>query len=216
MLRFVGNDLVDLSSQEHIGKSEDRRYVERTLDPTEMEALRCHNTSEARDRFFWASWAAKEAAYKVVKKLDPEIFFSPSKFIVNHEKGLVTFREYVLPVHWEFNERWIHCICTNEASLNSQLEWKLADKEEIEYHSDEFLPHEKVSIHSDESAQVRQLTKNLLKVQGISHYQVVRRPLGTKLAPPELWYEGKCVEKWDISMSHDGNFLAACLLKRED
>jgi len=218
MQSFVGNDLVDLSVREHQGKSDDVRYMERTLDPSELAQLELHEAGEERDRYFWSLWAAKEAAYKVVKKSDPDVYFSPNRFVVDRKSGVVKFKNFICPVIWEYGRDWIHCISVNSISLlkNGNLSWEMQSKSEITYRPDEFLPYEKLSIYSEESGQVRQMVKNFLAKKGYAKYQIVRRPMGTKFAPPELWYNGKKMGSWDISMSHDGNYIAACLLKGED
>jgi hypothetical protein len=75
----IGNDVVDLDDPEsRLGRLH-RRWSERVFCPTERRAL---EASRSRQRLHWAIWAAKESAYKALKRLAPDAVFSPREFEV--------------------------------------------------------------------------------------------------------------------------------------
>ena len=76
---MIGNDLVDLRAREASGKSGDARFVARVFTARETELIA---RSSNPDAALWALWAAKEAAYKVAKKLRPDVIFAHSRYEV--------------------------------------------------------------------------------------------------------------------------------------
>ncbi len=214
MRQWVGNDLVDLQAVGSEGKADDYRFVARVLTKKELASLSLIQLKRLRDRFFWQLWAAKEAAYKVMKKEDPDLFFSHSQYEVDVAGGVVQFKQFSLPTRWSFSEHWVHCVCVSDQSLFSDKKLMVAvqAKSEIRYDPEDFHAYERISVHSHESGQVRQLAKDLLLKNGHDSFQIVRRSLGARFAPPELWFHGKKLPAWDLSLSHDGEYVAACLV----
>ena len=81
---MLGNDVVDLADPETRAGAQHPRFAARVFTPAERAAL-----TNARDpqRLRWRLWAAKEAAYKCVKQLDPGACFSPQRFEVELGNG---------------------------------------------------------------------------------------------------------------------------------
>src|SRR5262245_15957096 len=77
---MVGDDLVDLRDPEAREGAQHPRFDARVFAPAERAALAA---SPAAGRLRWVLWAAKEAAYKLARKLDPAVAFSPSRFVVS-------------------------------------------------------------------------------------------------------------------------------------
>ncbi len=77
---MVGDDLVDLGDPEACDGSQHPRFDARVFAPAERATLAA---SPAAGRLRWMLWSAKEAAYKLARKLDPEVAFSPSRFVVS-------------------------------------------------------------------------------------------------------------------------------------
>ncbi|HSD67877.1 MAG TPA: 4'-phosphopantetheinyl transferase superfamily protein [Vicinamibacteria bacterium] len=75
----VGNDVVDLACPETRLDDLHPRFVERVFGPSERSAL---DTGPDRRVRHWASWAAKESAYKALKRVEPATVFSPMAFEV--------------------------------------------------------------------------------------------------------------------------------------
>ncbi|MFA5180566.1 MAG: 4'-phosphopantetheinyl transferase superfamily protein [Syntrophales bacterium] len=80
----IGNDIVDLTSPDSIGKSRDRRFIARVFTPEEQERI---ERSEFPDTTLWMLWAAKEAAFKAVSKLKPGLSFIHRAYAHRDEPG---------------------------------------------------------------------------------------------------------------------------------
>ncbi len=75
---MLGNDVVDLEDPDTLPESFRPRFDERVFDPTERRAIAHARDPHARR---WMHWAAKEAAYKLARQIDPRFVFSPSKLV---------------------------------------------------------------------------------------------------------------------------------------
>jgi len=76
---MVGNDVVDLLDRESDPATLSARFDARVF----AESERCLLRRSADGRVLrWQLWAAKEAAYKAVKKANPRAVFSPVRFVV--------------------------------------------------------------------------------------------------------------------------------------
>jgi 4'-phosphopantetheinyl transferase superfamily protein len=75
----IGNDVVDLADPEASEAALHPRFDARAFAPAERALL-----ARAADptRLRWALWAAKEAAYKAARQLDPGARFHPREFVV--------------------------------------------------------------------------------------------------------------------------------------
>jgi hypothetical protein len=82
---MVGDDLVDLGDPEARDGVQHPRFDARVFAPDERAAL---GVGAAAGRRRWILWAAKEAAYKLARKLDPGVAFSPSRFVVSLDREL--------------------------------------------------------------------------------------------------------------------------------
>jgi len=81
----IGNDVVDLGDPETRPGARHPRFDARVFDRAELALLA---GSGAPERLRWILWAAKEAAYKVARKLDPRAAFAPARFGVRLDAGL--------------------------------------------------------------------------------------------------------------------------------
>lgn len=82
---MVGDDLVDLGDAEARAGAPHPRFDARVFAPAERAALAA---SAAPNRLRWAFWAAKEATFKLARKLDPKTVFAPSRFVVGFDAEL--------------------------------------------------------------------------------------------------------------------------------
>jgi phosphopantetheine--protein transferase-like protein len=76
---MLGNDIVDLDDAETAVGAQHPRFDARVFGPLERDAI-----ARAKDerRLRWATWAAKEAAFKAARRLDAATSFSPLRFEV--------------------------------------------------------------------------------------------------------------------------------------
>jgi hypothetical protein len=75
---MIGNDVVDLRDEETRPGRNHPRFDARVFAPAERRWLAGRSAPAGR----WLLWAAKEAAWKALRRLDPRIVFSPSRFLV--------------------------------------------------------------------------------------------------------------------------------------
>jgi phosphopantetheinyl transferase (holo-ACP synthase) len=113
---MVGNDVVDLADPEVCFGPAHPRFDARVFAPLEREALRA---SGEPNRLRWMLWAAKEAAYKLLKKRDPKLVFSPVRFVAALDgslRGEVVHEGCTLRVSLRSDADALHAIATDDAS----------------------------------------------------------------------------------------------------
>ena len=82
---MVGNDVVDLADLEVSNGPAHPRFDTRDFAPAERRALAAEG---APNRSRWTMWAAKEAAYKLAVKRNPNVIFAASRFVVTFDQAL--------------------------------------------------------------------------------------------------------------------------------
>ena len=75
----IGNDIVDLLDPEAQLGALHPRFATRICGAEERDALA---RADEPARLLWAYWAAKESAYKALRKLIPDLIFAPRQFAV--------------------------------------------------------------------------------------------------------------------------------------
>ncbi len=228
---IVGNDIVDLQVESAQGKSNDLRFMRRVFTASERKAIELSKTPEPT---LWRLWAAKEAAYKVVCKLQkPRPVFSHAQFGVDLknsvELGLfsnivhatVKFRATILEVQFADGPDFIHAIAycpfgsgLDEFEIHSgNRATSSADLSLLNDHDwlqSNFTEDELLSCVRSESALVRYFSKksiaDQLKIQE-SQIQIIRPQIPDNYQPPYLLVDRRRSEV-DISLSHHGRFVA--------
>jgi phosphopantetheine--protein transferase-like protein len=112
---LVGNDVVDLGDAEARLSHLHPRFAERAF--TMEERLRIFSGPNPK-ALLWIHWAAKESAYKVLKKADREAVFSPSRLVVELGKeqecgllrGSVSNGRLRFDLEITRSEEWIHAL----------------------------------------------------------------------------------------------------------
>ena len=79
---MLGNDVVDLRDADSRPESFRPRFDIRVFTPEERRAISRDREPMARR---WAHWAAKEAAFKLAKQIDPSFVFSPGQLAVDFD-----------------------------------------------------------------------------------------------------------------------------------
>ncbi len=118
---MVGNDVVDLSDDEVRANAIHPRFDERVFARAERELLRA---SAAPNRTRWILWAAKEAAFKLAKKLDECVVFAPSRFVVSLDmtlNGRVNHDTHSVFVSVRVDEGAIHAIASDDDSAQPRI-----------------------------------------------------------------------------------------------
>lgn len=222
----VGNDIVDLTQSTAKKKSRNIRFLNRVFTPDEQDFIL--SSSAFPELRLWCCWAAKEAAYKAISKACPDIPAIPKLFPVSidpegHEdsetespdiQGLFFPRlsagSVLTPagrcwIRIEYRHTYLHCLAFTHAPdtlsvfrhvhyLSSSLQGGRAPDTEAGRLAARFYLAGLLSEHFED-------------------LEIVRQQKGSSAAPPRVFCRGRLLDV-DISLSHDGLFLAhACLLQ---
>jgi len=228
-LPCVGNDIVDLKDPANAQKSADLRFLKKILADTETERFCGWNNP---DTALWSIWACKEAAYKVLKKQTGDAAFVPRRWSVHlrrpssaagHEnirhsdvrsgdqnRGAFAAGEVMIP---EKNSvpfilfsslSYVHCVAADCFDVLNKAIW----------HVDE-LPCGRDPEDTDSSKFVRKCLIHALSdflPEESRRIKIVRTfPEGGELQPPAV-YLNDVKSGIDISLSHDGRFVAFAFL----
>ncbi|HET7260514.1 MAG TPA: 4'-phosphopantetheinyl transferase superfamily protein [Casimicrobiaceae bacterium] len=213
---LVGNDVIDLAAGHNRGRAQNRRLVERTLTAAERGLLAADGDD---DRSFARLWSAKEAAYKAVRKCVPALVFAPRRWQVelarcpdraeDCEGSVMIAADMQVAVRWRQTNDWIHCV----ALLGGPPELfdeGVATAAEVgaDGASSE---RERDGFTCAESGGVRTLAKRLLRRYGAGAVEIVRARIGAAHLPPRVYAGAAPMTGVDLSLSHDGRFVAAAI-----
>ncbi len=233
---MIGNDLVDLCAREASGKSGDARFVRRVFTAREAELIA---GAANPDRALWTLWAAKEAAYKVARKLRPDAIFAHSRYEVTVDwrelqarapasspapRGEVRVRAIDgldgarFPVEWRLSSSFVHCVALDARSDFHSLRIAISERDAPAALPGLYEPSERerasvTEARSGESLAVRRLARALAAETGLGDVEIVRERNGAGFGPPRLYPRGgeAPISGWDITLSHDGAYAAAVL-----
>jgi hypothetical protein len=198
----VGNDVVDLADPETRLSGLHPRFDERVFCAVERDVL---EASRSRHVLHWAFWAAKESAYKALKRLAPEAVFSPKEFEVELSPlpttgeggvavGRVFHRGDVFELEVRLDGASVHAVAKSKDEAGARVLWKVE------------------RALGDPSVAVRRLAASAIgSALGLdpAGLRIVRRP-------PVATHRDRRLEA-DVSLSHHGRFVAfACTLARRD
>ena len=194
---MIGNDIVDLTDAETHPIGMHPRFDSRVFTSSELELIR---SSGAPDRLRWMLWAAKEAAYKALKKIAPNTIFSPRRFVVKLNetlRGNVTCDEKTLPIQvWEEADS-VHVIATTEKILDKRI---LSGTETLE-------PEDAIDADLPSQAARTLAIRELAERLGVPDEELSITGRGRV---PTLLHNGESTNI-DLSLSHHGKLVAfAC------
>lgn len=167
----------------------------------------------------WMLWAAKEASYKALAKSDVTRPFRPADLQVTvsdnagrpgscRRYGKVRTGRALVHVDWEINARFIHCV--------GVIRCRSSTSEALRYVrpiSDLMSSRALETRTAIESVAVRRLACLELAAEfGEEDVDVVREIDGDRLKPPQFVRGGVRLDNYDLSLSHDGDYVAVALL----
>jgi phosphopantetheinyl transferase (holo-ACP synthase) len=211
---LLGNDVVDLREALPLAKERDERFLARVFTALERD---CIANSLHPPLTLWLLWSAKESLFKVVSKLVPGTVFAHSQFSLRRKSlaelyfaepsggslSLSTMHShYRIELGWEWNREFVHCGASwGDPSRGFERHVALG----AEVPNGPLSAREEESVHSSESRKVRLLAKSCLK----PGFEIVR----AQSLPPVILRDGKPAPGMDLSLSHDGRFVAALVGK---
>lgn len=211
-MKHVGNDVVDLKAAAAIGRSRDTRFLQRVLGAAEIESVLA---ADRPDSLLWAFWAAKETAYKVISKSHPGVTSAPRRYPVTvcpertegGARGVVNTPCGAIPVKWAFTEDYVHCV---GGDAGGHMQEARLDKIKCGLNRIDTCgkPGSRVP-HREESVQVRRhAAAHIASLLSLNPGGIhISRAEG----PPVVCIEDG-PEDIDVSLSHDGRFLAHAFL----
>lgn len=212
----------------NIRKSTDSQVLHKILADIEISRVR---DSANPDAVLWSLWACKEAAYKVVKKMDGGAVFTPRRWTVSCSHplfqksgedaaaiasgndlataaGMVTVPDAAdIPFLLHLESSYVHCIAADSpASLTQALR---------QVHVLPLLPQED---EHDPSAFARLCLARHLEAAlktPLENIDIRRRKTERELSPPAVYINHHRADI-DISLSHDGQYVAHAFVFNPD
>jgi phosphopantetheine--protein transferase-like protein len=226
---WIGNDIVDLAEPGVAGKERDRRFMHRVFTPSE----RAHILDSAAPTIaLWKTWAAKETAYKIAAKLRERVVFAHRAFEVEIEGwsgrvARVRFEDLDIRVRWELARDYVHCIGQLAGSARPEgvawpARWSDGARDwrrlfagilhEGQALDGQLTIAEQASVHSTASERARLLARRLVERWDVHGAEIVRLWRSWGWGPPVVAREGAPLTAFDVSLSHDGRFVAAAVV----
>jgi phosphopantetheinyl transferase (holo-ACP synthase) len=201
---------VDLKDPVNANKHLDLRFLKKILTDAEIELVR---TAQNPAIALWSFWSCKETAYKVMKKVSADITFLPrqwkvkiSKTADNYEQGEVSIASRTLKgtrtaifTRLFISGKYVHCIGSDDFCELDKVTSSV-----------DALPDGDDGNKIDPSVFVRDcLTRKVAACFNLNyrHLEVRRVKQNGELLPPDMYLDNNKYPV-DISLSHDGNFVA--------
>ncbi|MGZ3650958.1 MAG: 4'-phosphopantetheinyl transferase superfamily protein [Bdellovibrionota bacterium] len=208
---MLGNDVVDLALARESAKEEDSRFLARVFTTAEQECI--HGAPDPA-LALWQIWSAKECLFKIVSRQNPAALFAHREYCPPLSAALgrpapldlaesFTWNRLQLRVSWDWNSQFLHCV-VGLGAWESRVE--LCGREEPR-----LSPRELESAHSPESRGVRCLAKRLLGEYTGRNFEIVREASSERRLAPVAYLSGESVAGPTISLSHDGQYIAAAV-----
>jgi phosphopantetheinyl transferase (holo-ACP synthase) len=195
-VHVVGNDIVDLSDPAIQASHLSPRFVQRVCSEVERTALaEAHNART----LLWSFFAAKEAGYKAIVKLRGWApVFSLPHFRVATDLTTVTFENVALSLAVTCNAAWAHAVAWSDVRFPPTTSL------------------ERFPAGTNPSSAVRALLRRALGAKlacDPGQVAIVRDPDATSadgFGPPYAVHGGQRLPI-DVSLSHDGAFIACAI-----
>lgn len=197
---LVGNDVVDLRVAENASVRERPRFLARVCDDAEQARVRAAALPVAA---LWALFAAKEAAYKVVTKLRPGAILAHRRFRVaaDHDSIDADGTRLALWLDVDLSAGRVHALASTRA---------LRPLAVIEALCDDPARADAAAHGSGARRAVTHLVATRLEI-AVGELAIERLPCAGAwdgVGPPRLVRDGHPLDV-DVSLSHDGRFVAA-------
>lgn len=188
----------------------DLRFQKKILTDAEIELV---SAAQNPAIALWSFWACKETAYKVMKKVSADITFLPhqwnvkiSKTADSYEQGEVNIagrtlkgKRVAIFTRLFISDRYVHCIGSDDFRELDKAIWSV-----------DALPDGNDGKKIDPSSFVRDcLIRKVAACFKLDyrHLEVRRVKKDGELLPPYICLNNNKYPV-DISLSHDGNFVA--------
>lgn len=221
---LIGNDIVDLAEPGVAGKEQDRRFMDRVF--TSEERARILDAA-APTIALWKTWAAKEAAYKVACKIREKVVFAHRAFEVQTDAAeafghwaQVRFDGLDIRVRWETARDYVHCVGQLVRHSGGDITGPAITPRhvfsDVVHHGQALggtlTMAELASVYSTASARARLVARRLMERWELQGAEVLRHWREWGWSPPVVASQGEPLSGFDVSLSHDGRFVAASVV----
>lgn len=219
---MLGNDVIDLIDVDARPESFRPRFEARVFTVAERAAI----ASDPRDtRLRWAHWAAKEAAYKLLRQADPRFVFSPGKLVARFEAGRESAAGFVRRGRVALDPAVVTPATTGLADAIETKSFETDDfvhvvalRAETDWQSVAFAVAPRTEPGEDASLAVRRLAlREIARELGVapSRLAIGRRAAsaGRRDRVPTLELDGETTHR-SLSLSHHGRFVAFAMAPR--
>lgn len=192
---LIGNDIVDLAEGDGTARSWFDRFCQRVCTAGERQAIDASSNARVT---LWSIWAAKEAAFKALRRARPDFEFEYKELIVSSSFTRVFARGCSFHLELTTTSDYVHALCKNSAAL-SRRTFRWIDQIAAG-------PGGRVEESERESRLARmQLRLNLAAEFGLSPESVSVIARGS--AP--IVTLGLPLKAHSASLSHHGRFIAS-------
>ncbi len=225
-MNYIGNDIVDLNSFSYKEIAHSQRALDKLFTPSEQKTI---HSSDLPGYMLWVLWCCKESAYKTYYKQTEQRMYRPLLFEVIPSS--ITLTPYINKI----KERKIVSIKSARKYLTGKVNTPIGEvlinilltptfvhgfsylkKEDCK---DSIWEVNKIEDSSpkNQSAQVRKMAihriakKYDLEVEKLA---ILRSNINGKLSPPALYQEGEINLQFDVSLSHEGCYVAYAFRKK--
>ena len=203
----IGNDVVDLSTARHLNLD---RYCRRIFLAGEYEQ---YVSESVAPLLVWRAWAAKEAAFKMLRQAGILDAFVPSRLTYCDRTSQVRYGDSAWPVQLKQSDRLVLAVVSESphwASIAGEIGTLSTDKQDL------FCAAELEAgcLHwPAESIAVRVLAKEYLA----RHFDCA--PSDIEFSAPDKYSQPRgsiCARPFErgLSFSHDGRFAAVAISER--
>lgn len=210
-MNSTGNDIVSLNAID-ISRTLQPRFYSKILCAAEIASYyEAGLTRLPFERYVWLLWSIKESAYKYLQRHNPELVFSPTRFIVTQleipalpaspitegsglastsaYKATVTYRQAILYSRSLINNNFIFSVVNHENGFEN-IHWGIKSIKD--------------TTPDRQSAEVRSLLVNTLKeLMPYSNFSVIKNHHGCPLAT-----NGDRVSDIPVSLAHHDHYIA--------
>ncbi len=192
---MLGNDLVDLCDPETRPAALHPRFDQRVFCESERALIA---NSEDAHLTRWTLWAAKESAYKCLRKGSPQLVFSPRRFVVElagMSAGVARYEDLTLSMEFERTDDFVHAVALQ---VDEKIQPAPRHRAEVS------------RVHGDTSPAASSRAVRALAIEGASallDVPTAELSIEREGKIPRLCWRG-CPSGVDLSLSHHGRFVA--------
>lgn len=213
---MLGNDIVDMEDGRNLNRSGQKRFLDKLFTPSEQHLI---SASDMPDHMIWVLWSIKESAYKVINRSTGIRSYAPLSYKVQLSSALIKSKM----INRE-NSSGVKFLDSSISALGFKLFAKtLVTRSFIYSHaSSEFsyLKHVKWNIEKTTATKPEQQS-HTIRESAKKHIAQTQRIEMSEISisndegrPPCVQINHKSIDKIDLSLTHDGPYLAYSYILR--